>query len=148
MIFLGLYEWIRDPKSKAVKVTKPNRLGIKFGTTAAQKSPGCYHWITWMLSPAMFFLNTGCLGLQSLSLEIRHLFLCFLGCAYRDEQMSTGWPFSLLNDKQRVATRWGLSTNQFFFKYFFSEKMRIAWKAGKFHPPHFQIRNFIYPPWN
>ena len=29
-----------------------------------------------------------------------------------DEQMSNGWSFSSLNDEQRVATRWGLSTNQ------------------------------------
>ena len=35
------------------------------------------------------------------------IWLTYLGCADRDEQMSNGWPFSLLNDEQRVATRWG-----------------------------------------
>ena len=29
-----------------------------------------------------------------------------------DEQLSKSWPFSLLNDEQRVATGWGLSTCQ------------------------------------
>ncbi len=32
------------------------------------------------------------------------------GLCLSDEQMSNGWPFSLLNDKQRVATRWGWFT--------------------------------------
>ena len=30
-----------------------------------------------------------------------------LGCANRDEQMSNGYQFFLLDDEQRVATRWG-----------------------------------------
>ena len=63
-----------------------------------------------------------------------------------------GWPFSLLNDEQMVATGWGLSTNQLCFLGPLLRWFTLSWESvccwkDVFHLIHrnpWEPRNFIF----
>ncbi len=73
--------------------------------------PSCPFSTRWTIELGMWSVPQSLL--EKNKQKQKHIFK-HIWAVLSDEQMRKIWPFSLLNDEQRVATRWGLSTNQIF----------------------------------